>query len=77
MALLTRMNNYVSGPNLDARYYITYSLPRMLPRIRLRHGAPDLISHSPVPLTKPIILERLFIYSSGSLAASSSILTYN
>lgn len=60
MALLTRMNDYVSGPNLDVRYYIiqftTYVISNSI-------TPPDLISHSPVPLTKPIILER-FIYSS-------------
>lgn len=58
MALLTRMNDYVSGPNLDVWYYIiqftTYVTSNSI-------TPPDLISHSPV--TKPIILER-FIYSS-------------
>lgn len=62
MALLARVNDYVSGPNLDVRYYIIQFTTRVTSNSII--WAPDLISHSPVPLTKPIILERLFIDSS-------------
>lgn len=58
MALLTRMNDYVSDPNLDVRYYIIQFTTYVTSNSITPH---DLISHSPVPLT--IILER-FIYSS-------------